>query len=64
MEGLHVSTMLVVMHAKGMQVCSLMGNWFVFKTDRIDCQFVGVYCEMDEAHSTLARTVESENDSG
>jgi hypothetical protein len=49
--------MLVVMHTeehreKGTKVGSLMGNWFVLQAD---CQFVGVYCEMNEEHSTLGQ---------
>jgi len=50
--------MLVVMHTKdlcgkGMKICGLMCHWFVFTTDWTDYQFVGVYCELNEKHSTL-----------
>jgi hypothetical protein len=58
MEVLHRGAMLVVIHTKehcekGMKVSSLMGSWFVFKTDWTDGQFVGVYCETNEEDSTL-----------
>jgi len=60
MEVLDRGAIFVVMHIKehcekGMKVSSLIGNWFVLQTDCTDCQLVGVYCEMNEGHSTLGQ---------